>query len=117
MVTETISNFFRRDRGVDFRFTLEEFSGAFGDSITVIPLLVGIALTTGAALSQLLLFFGVFQIVVGLYFRLPMPVEPMKALAALAIAGTLSYSEVTAAGIVLGVMLLVSGGLGDGEVG
>ncbi|MFW5933069.1 MAG: putative sulfate/molybdate transporter [Candidatus Hadarchaeota archaeon] len=94
------------------RFTLEEFSGAFGDSITVIPLLVGIALTTGAELAHLLLFFGIFQIVAGLYFRLPMPIEPMKALAALAIAGSLSYSEVTTAGIVLGVMLLASGGLG-----
>ncbi|KXA95099.1 hypothetical protein AKJ36_01520 [candidate division MSBL1 archaeon SCGC-AAA259I07] len=105
-------NFFKGDRGVGFRFSLEEFSGAFGDSITVIPLLVGIALTTEANLSHLLLFFGVFQIVTGLYFRLPMPVEPMKALAALGIAGTLSYSEITTAGVVLGCLLLASGGLG-----
>ncbi|MFW5912409.1 MAG: putative sulfate/molybdate transporter [Candidatus Hadarchaeota archaeon] len=112
MKPEWISSFFNDKRGVDFRFTIEEFSGAFGDSITVIPLLVGIALTTNATLSHLLLFFGMFQIVVGLYFRLPMPVEPMKALAALGIAGTLSYSEITTAGVVLGVLLLLSGFMG-----
>lgn len=112
MKPEWISSFFNDKRGVDFRFTIEEFSGALGDSITVIPLLVGIALTTNATLSHLLLFFGMFQIVVGLYFRLPMPVEPMKALAALGIAGTLSYSEITTAGVVLGVLLLLSGFMG-----
>jgi len=96
----------------NFRFTLEEISGAFGDSITVIPLLVGIGLTTEANLAHLLLFFAVFQIGTGLLYKLPMPVEPMKALAALAIAGTLTYDQVLAAGIVLGMMLFFSGTAG-----
>ncbi len=109
MVDGILSDFFDRKGGTGFRFNLEEFSGAFGDSITVIPLLVGITLTTGANLSHILLFFGIFQIAVGLYFRLPMPVEPMKALAALTIAGVLSYSEVVSAGVVLGVLLFLSG--------
>ncbi|MBS3740203.1 putative sulfate/molybdate transporter [Candidatus Bipolaricaulota bacterium] len=96
----------------DFRFTLEEISGAFGDSITVIPLLIGIGITTEASLAHLLLFFALFQIGTGLFYRLPMPVEPMKALAALVIAGTLTYQQALAAGIVLGVMLLFSGTVG-----
>lgn len=92
-----------------FRFTLEEVSGAFGDSITVLPLLVGIGLTTEANLAHMLLFFGIFQLATGLFFKLPMPVEPMKALSALAIAGTLTYSGIVAAGIVLGVLLFLLG--------
>lgn len=96
----------------DFRFTLEEFSGAFGDSITVIPLLIGIGITTEVGLSHLLLFFAVFQIAAGFFYRLPMPVEPMKALAGLTIAGTLTYQQAIAAGLVLGVMLLTTGSLG-----
>lgn len=95
-----------------FRFTLEEFSGAFGDSITVIPLLIGIGLTTEASLGHLLFFFAVFQIATGLYYRLPMPVEPMKALAGLTIAGTLTFQQATAAGLVLGLLLLTTGSLG-----
>lgn len=102
----------KRVSGQDFRFTLEEFSGAFGDSITVIPLLLGIGITTEVSLSHLLLFFAVFQIASGLYYRLPMPVEPMKALAGLTIAGTLSYDQAVAAGLVLGVMLLTTGSFG-----
>lgn len=112
MSTHSLTEFFSRDEGVGFRFTLEELSGAFGDSVTVIPLLVGIALSTKANISHLLLFFGIFQIISGLYFRLPMPVEPMKALAVLAIAGALSYSEVVSAGVVLGILFLISGGIG-----
>ncbi|MBS3812808.1 putative sulfate/molybdate transporter [Candidatus Bipolaricaulota bacterium] len=96
----------------DFRFTLEEISGAFGDSITVIPLLIGIGITTEASLAHLLLFFAIFQIATGLFYRLPVPVEPMKALAALVIAGTLSYKQAVAAGIVLGAMLLFTGTVG-----
>ncbi len=96
----------------NFRFNLEEFSGAFGDSITVIPLLIGIGLTTEVQLSHLLLFFGVFQIATGLFFKLPMPVEPMKALAGLTIAGTLTYEQAVAGGLVLGLMLLLTGSLG-----
>lgn len=92
-----------------FRFTLEEFSGAFGDSVTVIPLLIGIGISTEANLAHLLLFFGIFQIAAGLFYKLPMPIEPMKALAALAIAGTLTYEQVAAAGIVLGLLLLLTG--------
>ena len=95
-----------------FRFSLEEISGSFGDSITVIPLLIGIGIATEASLSYMLLFFGIFQIANGLFYRLPMPVEPMKALAALAIAGALTYQQVLAAGVVLGVLLLFSGTFG-----
>jgi len=101
-----------KDKGVGFRFTLEEFSGAFGDSITVIPLLVGVALVTGASMAHMLLFFGIFQIATGLYFRLPMPVEPMKALAALTIAGVLSYNDIVFAGFFLALVFLVIGTFG-----
>ncbi len=92
-----------------FRFTLEEFSGALGDSLTVVPLIIGIALTAGFSLSHMLLFFGIFQIASGLYYKLPMPVEPMKGLAAVAIAGSLSHSGLVLSGILLGVLLLISG--------
>ncbi len=101
-----------QSRGVRFRFTLEEFSGAFGDSITVIPLIVGIALVSEANLGLMLLFFGIFQIATGLYYRLPMPVEPMKALAALVIAGALTYGDILFAGFILGLVFLTIGFLG-----
>ncbi len=74
--------------------------------------MIGIGITTEASLTHLLLFFAIFQVAIGLFYKLSMPVEPMKALAALVIAGTLTYEQVLAAGIVLGVMLLFSGTVG-----
>jgi MFS superfamily sulfate permease-like transporter len=93
-----------------------EVTGAIGDTVTVLPIVVALAALTPISLPHTLLVFGAFQIVWGVWYGLPMSVEPMKALAALAIAGTLSYSEFLLAGLVSGVSLLSlgnNGGLGD----
>lgn len=89
-----------------------EVTGAVGDSITVLPIVVAMAALTEISLPHVLLAFGVFQIVWGVRYGLPISVEPMKALAALAIAGALSYAELALAGLVLGVVLLGIGTTG-----
>lgn len=94
-------------RSIDFSVT--ELTGAIGDSITVLPIVVAVAALTDYSLAHLLLGFAVFQIVWGLYYGLPVSVEPMKALAALAIAGGLSASELAGAGFLAGGILLFVG--------
>ncbi|GAA0715474.1 hypothetical protein J2744_001953 [Halorubrum trapanicum] len=84
-------------------------TGAIGDSITVVPLVVALALLTEVSLPHALVAFGVFQIVWGVRYGLPVSVEPMKALAALAVAGALTYAELALAGLILGVVLLAIG--------
>ncbi|GAA0550284.1 putative sulfate/molybdate transporter [Halorubrum ejinorense] len=84
-------------------------TGAVGDSITVVPLVVALALLTDVSLPHALAAFGAFQIVWGVRYGLPVSVEPMKALAALAIAGALTYAELALAGVILGVALLAIG--------
>ncbi len=96
----------------DLEFSASELTGALGDSVTVLPLLVALAATTSVSLPHVLVGFGVFQIVWGLYYGLPLSVEPMKALIGLAIVGTLSYAELAAAGLLAGVVLLVVGQFG-----
>ena len=93
----------------DLEFNLSELTGAIGDSITVLPLLVALALTTSVSLPHVLIGFGVFQIVWGLHYGMPLSVEPMKALVGLAIVGGLSYPELAAAGLLAGVVLLTAG--------
>jgi len=93
-------------------FSVGEFTGAIGDSVTVFPVVVAIAALTELSLTHLLLGFAVFQIVWGLYYGLPVSVEPMKALAALVIAGALTASELAVAGLLAGVVLLVVGWTG-----
>ncbi len=93
------------------RFELHagEVTGAIGDSITVLPLVVALGLLTPASLPHLLVGFAVFQVVWGVAYGVPLSVEPMKALAGLAIAGALSYGEIVAAGLLAGALLLVAG--------
>ena len=86
-----------------------ELTGAVGDSLTVLPIVVALAIVTDISLPHVLIAFGLFQIVWGFIYGLPMSVEPMKALAALAIAGALGYAELALAGVVLGLVLLAIG--------
>ncbi|MEF8790559.1 MAG: putative sulfate/molybdate transporter, partial [Haloarculaceae archaeon] len=99
-----------RERGVEFTFG--ELTGAVGDSVTVLPLVVALGALTDASLAHVLLGFGVFQVVWGLRYGLPVSVEPMKALVGLAIAGTLAYGELVAAGLLAGGILLFAGRAG-----
>ena len=94
-------------RSVDFSFN--ELTGALGDSVTVLPIVIAVAALTELSLSGLLLGFALFQLVWGLHYRLPISVEPMKALAALVIAGSLSAGELAVAGLLAGGVLLFVG--------
>ncbi|MFC7235445.1 putative sulfate/molybdate transporter [Halosegnis marinus] len=85
-----------------------EVTGALGDSLTVLPVVVALAALTDASLAHLFVGFAVFQAVWGLYYGLPLSVEPMKALAGLAIAGALTYGELMAAGLAAGAILLAA---------
>jgi MFS superfamily sulfate permease-like transporter len=91
------------------RFTLAELAGAFGDFGTIIPLVLAVAVVCHLPLAPILLFFGIWYIASGLIYRLPIPVEPMKAVAAIAIAEQLGGGEIAAAGLVLGVLFLALG--------
>ena len=68
---------------------------------------LSIALRTDA--GSVLVFAGLLNVVTGLVFRLPLPVQPMKAIAAVAIAEALAPGEIAAAGFVAGAIVLVLG--------
>ncbi|MFC7167012.1 putative sulfate/molybdate transporter [Halospeciosus flavus] len=97
---------------VDVEFVASELTGALGDSVTVLPIVVSLALLTDVSLPHVLLGFGLFQVVWGTWYGLPISVEPMKALAALAIAGVLSYPELVVVGVGIGAALLFVGSTG-----
>lgn len=103
---------FRSEAHANLEFSASELTGALGDSVTVLPLLVALAATTSVSLPHVLVGFGVFQILWGIYYGLPLSVEPMKALIGLAIVGALTYTELAAAGLVAGGVLLLVGHLG-----
>jgi MFS superfamily sulfate permease-like transporter len=89
-----------------------DVTGAIGDSVTVVPIVVAVGALSDVALAPVLVWFGVAQVVWGGYYGVPVSVEPMKALAALAIAGSLSAIGLAAAGLLVGGVLLVVGATG-----
>src|SRR5271170_529243 len=102
--TETISN---NDRSI-----VQEASGACGDLGTFIPHVIGAMTVAGLAPVGVLGGFGVFLISTGLFYGLPLPVQPMKAVSAVILTGGLTRGEVAAAGVMIGVVLLFLGTTG-----
>jgi len=64
-------------------FNLRELAGSMGDFGTLLPLAIGCV--CGMNPAGLLVMMGLANIATGLIYRLPMPIEPMKALAIVAI--------------------------------
>lgn len=93
----------------NFRFNLEEVVGAVGDYGTLIPIVLGVAIVSNLNLGHMLLFFSIWYIITGIYYKMPVPVEPMKAVGAIVIAEGLNGGEIAASGIILGVLFLVLG--------
>ena len=91
------------------KFSLSELAGSLGDFGTIIPLIIAVALVSDVNARYVLLFFGIWFILTGLYYRLPIPLEPMKAIAVIVIAGGIGSGEIAASGLILGAIFLVLG--------
>jgi hypothetical protein len=96
----------------DFRFDLREANGALGDIGTLLPLAIGAIALAGLSAQQVFMSFGLFYVATGLIYRLPIPVQPMKAVAALALVSAATPGSIALAGVLIGVTLLVLGGSG-----
>jgi xanthine/uracil/vitamin C permease (AzgA family) len=88
------------------RFDRNELAGAFGDIGTDLPLIVGIILAAKLDCASALILFGSMQILTALRYRMPMPVQPLKAMAALVIAQKIGGSVLFGAGLAIGVLML-----------
>jgi predicted benzoate:H+ symporter BenE len=88
-----------------------EFAGAFGDLGTLIPFVVGYITLNRMDPLGILVAFGIFKIFVGLYFRTPVPVQPMKAIGGMAIAhaGSITPGMIWGSGIFTGIFWLLMG--------
>lgn len=88
------------------RFDRHELAGAFGDIGTDLPLLIALVATCGLDAASVCLVFGLLQIASGLVYRIPMPVQPLKAMAAIMLAQRLSPGTLAGGGLVIGVVML-----------
>lgn len=93
------------------KYDLQELAGAFGDLGTLIPFVVAYISIVKMDPGGILLAFGTALIAVGLLYKTPFPVQPMKAIGAVAItqsigAVTLTPLMVAGAGVVTAAMWL-----------
>jgi hypothetical protein len=95
-----------RDRLSVMRFDLPELSGGLGDLGTFVPLTASLIIVCGMEGGSVLFFAGLANVLVGVAFNRPIPVQPMKAIAAVAIAEGLAPGEIAAAGFLSGAIVL-----------
>ncbi|KAL2234734.1 UNVERIFIED_CONTAM: Molybdate transporter 2 [Sesamum indicum] len=90
---------------------LSELSGAVGDLGTYIPIVLALTLVSHLDLSTTLIFTALYNIATGVLFGTPMPVQPMKSIAAVAVSETphLTVSQIAAAGISTAAVLFFLG--------
>jgi hypothetical protein len=86
---------------------LAEISGSLGDLGTFLPITIALAINGTVSLSSTLVFSGIANILTGLFFGIPLPVQPMKAIGAVAIANVFTNGEIAAAGIFVAACIFV----------
>ncbi|EWG40283.1 hypothetical protein FVEG_02739 [Fusarium verticillioides 7600] len=84
-----------------------EISGSLGDLGTLLPLMIALATQGSIDLGSTLVFTGLFNILTGVFYGIPLPVQPMKAIASAAIQNGSPMGVVTAAGQWVGAAVLI----------
>src|SRR3990172_4852811 len=92
-----------------YSLTLKELSGGLGDLGVLIPLEAALIAVNGLNPTTTLLGVGTIYILAGLYFHIPMPVQPLKALSVIAIAHNSASAVIAAAALLMaGALALLS---------
>lgn len=96
------------------RYDRMEWAGAFGDLGTLIPFTVAYISLLKMDPYGILLAFGIAKIISGLYYKTPFPIQPMKAIGAVATTQaaqtiTITPHAVYGAGIVTGIIWFLLG--------
>ncbi|MEY4615443.1 MAG: hypothetical protein RJB66_403 [Pseudomonadota bacterium] len=91
---------------------VSNFFGAFGDAAILFPILVLLSSKAHVSMAPLLISTGFIYVFSALYYRVPMPVQPLKSVAMAAVAIGASFAEIRWAGAGIGffcILLLFKG--------
>ena len=98
--------------GNGIRFGTRELAGAVADVGVLLPIAVALIVSNGLSATAVLLPAGLLYVTVALAYALPIPVQPLKAFGAIAIAKGLGSDEIAAGALLMGVIFLVLGRTG-----
>lgn len=93
-----------------FRFDRMELAGSLGDLGTLLPIAIGMIMVNGLNPVGIFISISIFYILSGIYFRVTVPVQPMKIIGAYAIATAMTSSQIMASTILMSLLLLIIGG-------
>jgi SulP family sulfate permease len=94
------------------RFDRPELAGAVADLGVLIPIAVALIVQNGLSATAVLLPAGLLYVAAGLIYRLPVPVQPLKAFGAIAIAQGFGSLEIAAGALLMGVIFIILGASG-----
>ncbi|MHA2181665.1 MAG: putative sulfate/molybdate transporter [Promethearchaeota archaeon] len=96
-------------RKLSKKFSIREFGGAFGDWGTLVPFIIGYISIVGLKPAGIFLTLGLTNIILGIRFNLPLPVQPQKTIGTVAIAGKWTSNMVISTGFGTGVIWFLLG--------
>jgi len=94
------------------KFDRREFAGAVADLGVFVPIAVALIVSNGLSATAVLVPAGLLYVTAAVVYRLPVPVQPLKAFGAIAIAKGLGSDEIAAGALLMGAMFLLAGRLG-----
>jgi sulfate permease, SulP family len=83
-----------------------------GDLGVLMPIAVALIVKNGLTPTAVLLPAGLLYVVAGLVYRLPVPVQPLKAFGAIAIAHGFGADDIAAGALMMGIIFVVLGASG-----
>ena len=93
------------------RFDRRELAGAVADVGVLVPIAVALIVSNGLSATAVLLPAGLLYVAAALTYGLPIPVQPLKAFGAIAIAKGLGSDEIAAGALLMGTVFVVLGRL------
>jgi SulP family sulfate permease len=95
------------ERRAPLRIGLGEAAGAVADLGVMVPLATALILVNGLDAGAVLVCAGLLVLAAGIVFRIPFPVQPLKALTAVAVSQQLAPGVIHAAGLEIAAVLLL----------
>ncbi|HUS23194.1 MAG TPA: putative sulfate/molybdate transporter [Aeromicrobium sp.] len=89
-----------------------EVAGAFADVGVLVPIAVALIVTNGLSPTAVMLPAGLLYLAAAWVYRLPVPVQPLKAFGAIAIANGLGVDAIAAGALLMGAIFLILGATG-----
>src|SRR3954468_24994386 len=92
-----------------FAWNRDEVAGAVGDLGTFLPHIIGAITVAGMAPTGIFTSFGLFYLLAGAFYGVPIGVQPMKAASAVLLIVPMTPPQVAGAGLVLGIAFFLAG--------